>query len=77
MHQGGRHLRRLDESVGVGGAEGPATCSGHWGQTGADGNDIDDDFEVTIMMTSIMGMTMMMNGERESYSFDTLEAVQN
>merc|ERR1712211_88684 len=29
-------LRRLDESVGVGGAEGPAT-SGHWGQTGAGG----------------------------------------
>jgi len=30
-------LRRLDESVGVGGAEGPATCSRHWGQTGAGG----------------------------------------
>ena len=46
FHQGRwRHLRGLDESVGVGGAEGPATCSRNWGQTGADGSDIDDEVD--------------------------------
>ena len=73
MHQGGRHLRRLDESVGVGGAEGPATCSGHWGQTGAGGYDIDGDLEVTIVMMVIVKILMMMR----IVFLDKVEAVQN